>query len=233
MAEPLLFVPGIGADARLFMPQIVSLSREMIVAAAPGGRGERVEEIASDILSSAPSKFALCGHGLGGMVALEMVRRAPDRVTRLCLISSSPLAETPQDAAERESRIIAARAGRFEDAISAEIQQNWLAPTQARAEILARFAAMARMVGSETFVRQSRALQRRRDQQATLRKLKQKVLVICGEYDGLYPVRRQEFMAELIPHAQLYVLPDAGHLPTLEQANAVTIALRDFMLWPL
>jgi len=233
MTEPLLFVPGIGADARVFMPQIVALSRDFVVAAAPSGHGERIEEIASDILTSSPGKFALCGHGLGGMIALEMVRRAPDRITRLCLISTSPLAETPQEAAEREPRIIAARAGRFDDAIAQELQQNWLAPTQARADILARYATMARAVGAETFVSQSRALQRRRDSQATLRKLRQKVLVLCGEYDGLYPVRRQEFMAELIPDARLYVLPDAGHLPMLEQANAVTMALRDFMTWPL
>ena len=78
-----------------------------------------------------------------------------------------------------------------------------------------------------------RALQRRRDQQATLRKCKCPALVLCGEHDGLTPLKRHAFMADLIPYAQLKVIQDAGHLPTLEQPAAVTQALRDWIKQPL
>jgi pimeloyl-ACP methyl ester carboxylesterase len=91
---------------------------------------------------------------------------------------------------------------------------------------------MARDLGPDVFVRQSRALQRRKDQQATLSKCKVPTLILCGEHDKLCPVRRHRFMAELVPDAKLVVLDDAGHLPTLEQPAATTQALRDWMGLP-
>ena len=93
-------------------------------------------------------------------------------------------------------------------------------------------AAMARDLGPEVFLRQIRALQRRRDQQATLRKCKVPALVLCGAHDGLTPVKRHEFMAGLIPYAELRVIEEAGHVPTLEAPEAVTEALRAWMGQP-
>lgn len=77
-----------------------------------------------------------------------------------------------------------------------------------------------------------RALQRRRDQQATLRRCKVPTLILCGEYDRLTPLKRHAFMAELIPYARLEVIADAGHLPTLEAPDAVIAALRAWMVQP-
>jgi pimeloyl-ACP methyl ester carboxylesterase len=91
---------------------------------------------------------------------------------------------------------------------------------------------MALNNGPEVFERQARALQRRRDQQSTLRKCKVPALVLCGEHDGLTPVKRHTFMAELIPYAKLQIIEGAGHLPTLEQPDATTEALRQWMTQP-
>jgi pimeloyl-ACP methyl ester carboxylesterase len=96
-----------------------------------------------------------------------------------------------------------------------------------------RIMDMAETLGPEVFIRQSRALQRRRDQQAILRKCKVPALVLCGAHDALCPVKRHTFMAELIPYAKLTVLEHAGHLPTLEQPAETTAALRDWMAQPL
>jgi pimeloyl-ACP methyl ester carboxylesterase len=93
-------------------------------------------------------------------------------------------------------------------------------------------AEMARDLGPQVFLRQVRALQKRRDQQATLRKCKVPALVLCGAHDRLTPVKRHEFMAGLIPYAKLVVLDDAGHVPTLEAPDAVTQALREWMDQP-
>lgn len=82
-------------------------------------------------------------------------------------------------------------------------------------------------------MRQSRALQRRRDQQKTLRGCKVPALVLCGVHDALCPVKRHTFMAELIPYAELRVIEGAGHLPTLEQPEATTAALRHWLAQPL
>lgn len=228
-----MLLPGLFCDARIWTAQITALSRDRVVSVAPMANGERIEEIASDTLSALPARFALAGVDFGGMVALEMLRRAPDRITRVALIATSPLAETPTEAAAREPRIVAARSGRFEDVIGQEIRQQDLAPGPHRAEVIAKIAAMARATGPEAYVRQARAMQRRKDQQATLRKIKQPALVVCGAHDQILPVRRHEFMAELIPYARLEVLEDAGRLPTLEQPAAMTDLLRAWMTQPL
>ena len=232
MVEPLVFLPGMMCDARLFGPQIAALSPEFSVMVCPVTRGERIEEIASALLDDLPSRFALAGLSMGGIVAMEILRRAPGRVTRLALMDTNPLAETPQIAAAREPQIVKARAGRLLDVMRDEMKPHYLAPGPYRGEILKLVMDMADSLGPENFVRQSRALQRRRDQQATLRKCKVPTLILCGAHDALCPIKRHTFMAELIQGAELLVLDDAGHLPTLEMPDDTTAALRRWMQQP-
>lgn len=232
MAEPLVLLPGMMCDVRLFGPQITDLSRDTAVMAAPITIGERIEEIASNLLSLLPTKFALLGHGMGGIVAIELIRRAPDRVTRIALMNTTPLAEAPHEAAAREPMIIGAKAGRLSEIMRSEVPPGALAPGPQRVEVLSALMQMAMDLGPEVYVRQSRALQRRRDQQSSLRRIKVPALVLCGQYDTLCPVKRHTFMAELIPHAELAVLDDAGHLPTIEAPDETTAALRAWMTQP-
>jgi len=230
--EPLVFLPGMMCDARLFAPQVTALSREMAVTVAPITMGERVEEMASALLGVLPAKFALAGLSMGGIVAMEILRRAPERVTRVALMDTNPLAETPQSAAGYEPLIVGARAGRFEDMMRMILKPEHLAPGPQRLQVMSQVAEMGRAMGPDVFIRQCRALQRRKDQQATLRRIKMPALVLCGEHDGLTPVKRHTFMAELIPYARLEIVPDAGHLPTLEQPEVVTAILRHWMTQP-
>ncbi len=233
MPEPVVFLPGLMCDARLFGPQIADLSRDHAVMTAPITGGERIEEIASTVLDMMPRRCALAGLSMGGIVAMEIYRRAPDRVTRLALMDTNPLAETPPVAAQREPQILRARAGRLDDVMSEELKPNYLAAGPHRGEILALVMDMARGLGVEVFVRQSRALQRRRDQQATLRRIDVPTLVLCGAEDTLCPIKRHVFMAEMIPRADLRVIEGAGHLPTLERPEETTRALRDWLSAPL
>ncbi|MEL7099605.1 MAG: alpha/beta fold hydrolase [Pseudomonadota bacterium] len=233
MPEPLVFLPGMMCDARLFGPQIAELSAAHAVTVAPVTQGERIEEIASALLDQLPARFALAGLSMGGIVAMELLRRAPDRLTRLCLMDTNPLAETPQVAAAREPQIVGVRAGRLMEVMRDEMKPNYLAPGPHRQVVMEIVMDMALALGPDVFVRQSRALQRRRDQQGTLRKCKVPTMVLCGAHDALCPVKRHEFMAELIPGAQLRVIEDAGHLPTLEAPDSLMDALRDWMAMPL
>ena len=164
---------------------------------------------------------------------MELLRRAPDRITRIALMDTNPLAETPPVAAAREPQIVGVRTGRLEQVMREEMKPHYLAPGLYRGEVLELVMEMALTLGPEIFVRQSRALQRRRDQQLTLRKCKVPTLVLCGAHDALCPVKRHTFMAELIPYAKLVVLENAGHLPTLETPAETTQALRDWMKQPL
>ncbi|MCI5098109.1 MAG: alpha/beta hydrolase [Rhodobacteraceae bacterium] len=233
MIEPLVLLPGMMCDARLFSPQINALSVERAVMVAPITLGDRVEEIASGLLDQLPMKFALAGLSMGGIVALELYRRAPERITRLCLMDTTPLAETPQAAAAREPLIIGAKAGRFADVLRDAMPAELLAPGPRRMETLAQMHQIAEELGPDLFVRQSRALQRRRDQQSTLRKIRVPTHIICGKHDPLTPVKRHSFMAELIPGATLQIIEEAGHIPSLETPEIVTAALRSWLDQPL
>lgn len=192
-----------------------------------------MEEIASQILSWSPSKFALCGMGMGGMVAMEVLRRAPDRVTRIALMSTSPQADTPETAAARETQIIAARAGRWDDVLQHEINSTWMAPSTDKVDLVRQLTEMGRRMGPEIYIKQARAMQRRKDQQSLLRQIQQPTAVICGRHDGQYHLKRHAFLAELIPYASLEIIEGAGYLPTLEAPDATTDALERWMAQPL
>lgn len=232
MPDPLVLLPGMMCDARLFAPQITDLSRDHAVMIAPITQGERIEEIASHLLDVLPVKFALAGLSMGGIVAMELMRRAPERITRIALMDTNPLAETPQTAAAYEPMIIGARSGRLDEVMRGFMKPEFLAPGPQRLAVLNKVFEMGRDLGPEVLVRQVRALQRRRDQQPTLRRCKVPALVLCGAYDTLTPLKRHSFMAELIPYAKLEVIEDAGHLPTLEAPEAVTAALRAWLKQP-
>lgn len=225
MSDPLVLLPGMMCDARLFLPQIVALGSDRPVTVAPITGGERIEEIASALLPVLPPRFALAGLSMGGIVAMEILRRAPERVLRLALMDTDPLAESPEAAAWREPLIVKARAGRLDEALGAVLKPDHLAPGARRFEVLETVRHMAEAQGVDVFVRQMRALQRRRDQQATLRRYKGPALVLCGAHDTMCPVKRHELMAELMTGATLHVVDEAGHLPTLEAPEAVNAAL--------
>lgn len=232
MTTPLVFLPGMMCDARLFMPQITALSSEIAVTVAPITVGETVEAIARNVLSQLPQTFALAGLSMGGIVAMEMLRQAPDRIERLCLMDTNCQAEMPNVAAAREPQIARVKAGRLIEIMRDEMKPNYLAPGGRRLEVLQQVMEMAQELGPHVFIQQSRALQRRPDQQGTLRRAKTPTLVMCGEYDALCPIRRHEFMAHLMPNAHLEVVQDAGHLPTLERPDTTTELLRRWLNAP-
>ena len=220
--EPIVFLPGFMCDSRLFRAQAESLSATRPVHVAPLGPFDSVREMAGRVLDHAPPLFALCGASLGGMVAMEIARRAPERITRMILIATDALTEQPSNAAARELLIARARAGRFDDAWAEALPAEALAPGAARARVQDISLAMARGFGTEGFQSQARALQRRPDQQGTLRRIQLPTLMICGQHDRLFPPRRHQLMADLMPMGEALMLEEAGHLPTLEQPDEVT-----------
>ncbi len=231
--DPVVFIPPMLADARVFAHQMQDLSRDHAVMLVPPTQGERMEEIASQILTWAPSKFAVVGMGFGGMVAMELLRRASERITRNAFIATTAQADTPETAAAREPHMIAAKAGRWDDVLRHEINSTWMAPNSDKVELVHELTQMGRDLGREVYLRQARALQRRKDQQATLRDIQQPTAVICGRHDGQYHLKRHEFMAELIPFASLEIIEGAGYLPTMEAPEATTDALRRWLKLPM
>lgn len=233
MAEPLLLIPGMMCDARVFSPQITEFSTERAVQVASVTNCDSITEMAKAVLVSAPAHFALAGISMGAMVAMEILRHAPERVTRIALMSTNSQAELPTVAASREPQIVKVMAGRLEEVMQDVMRPEYLANGPSQSKVLALVTAMANRLGEGEFVRQSRALQRRPDQQKTLRGIRMPALVLCGAQDTLTLPRRHQFMSELIPYASLCEIEEAGHLPTLEAPAKTNAALRQWLDQPL
>lgn len=147
-------------------------------------------------------------------------------VSRIALIATHPLPEPPPLAAAREAQIVAAKSGRLPEAMLQAQLEAALADTERRADVLV--LDMASGLGPDQFQRQSRALQRRSDQQKSLRKATVPALILTGEVDALVPRRRAEFMAGIMPQGCLEMIPNAKHLPQLEQPETVSRAPETF-----
>ncbi|SLN50154.1 Pimeloyl-[acyl-carrier protein] methyl ester esterase [Aquimixticola soesokkakensis] len=230
-SEPVLLLSGFMADARLWMGQVPDLSRTRMVSVAPMV-GDTLEEISTGILDNAPARFALVGHDLGAAVATDILRRAPERVTRIALICGNAQGETPVGAAAREPRMVAVKTGRFGDVLRQELNASHLHDGPHRSEILSMWYEMALEVGPDAYLRLSRIAQRRPDAQAVLRRARLPALIVAGASDTINPVRRAEFIAQLMPYAELVVIEGAGHLPMWEAPKSLTRALVDWLDTP-
>lgn len=228
MADPLVIIPGFMADARSFMPQIVALGATRPVIVLTASMADTVEQFGVDAARYLPAKFALLGHGLGGNIAIEILRRMPQAVTRIALIATDPLPEPPPVAAAREIQVVAAKSGKLAAAVAHQIPEAALVASTRRADVLDLLQDMAAGLGPDQFQRQSRAMQRRPDQQKALRKANIPALVLAGAADPIVSPRRAEFLAGMMPQGCLEVIENAGHLPQLERPEAVTQALSIF-----
>jgi pimeloyl-ACP methyl ester carboxylesterase len=222
---PLVHIPRLMCDARRWPPQVAALSGRRALHLAPIAGHDSVVALAADILATAPPRFALAGLSMGGIVAMEVMRRAPARVERLALLDTNPRAEAEAVRQRREPQIAKALAGRLDSVMRDEMKPNYLADGPNRKTILDLCMEMALTLGPEVFARQSRALAARPDQQATLAAYRGPTLILMGEEDRLCPYDRHELMHDLIPGSRLAIIPGAGHLPTLEQPERTNAEL--------
>lgn len=227
--EPLVLIPGFMADARSFMPQLARLGADRQVILLGPGLGDSLEKIVAEHAPHLPPRFAVVAHGLGGNIAIEILRKRPGAVTRIALISTDPLPEPPQLAAQQEALLVAAKTGHLRACIAQMLPATALHDAPWRDEVMALVMDMAETLGPRQFQRHLRVLQRRPDQQKTLRKANIPTLIITGASDTLIPRRRAEFLAAMMPQGCLEIIPEAGHMPQLEQPEAVTKVLATFL----
>lgn len=221
---PLVLIPGMMCDARMWGGIPSALFPREVGHVFPV-TGEAVSRLAAEVLAAAPERFALAGLSMGGIVAMEVLRQAPDRVDRLALLDTNPLAEAPEVRARREPQIARALSGGLAGVMRDEMKPNYLAPGPDKTAILDLCLAMALALGPQVFARQSRALRNRADQQANLAAFAGPALVLMGEADTLCPMDRHTLMHRLMPQSRLVLVPGAGHLPPLENPNATLEAL--------
>ncbi|MEQ1955010.1 alpha/beta hydrolase [Mesorhizobium sp. CN2-181] len=225
---PFVLIPGMMCDWRLFGPQLAVLCRRPVALVSPT-EFDTIAEIAASILAVAPPRFALAGLSMGGIVAMEMMAQAPGRIERVALLDTNARADMPEAQARRKPQIAKALAGELRAVMRDEMKPNYLSDGPRRQPILDLCMDMALGLGADVFVRQSRALATRPDQQATLAAWHGPALILMGADDRLCPRDRHELMHRLMPQSRFVVTGGAGHLPTLEQPDAVSAALLEWL----
>lgn len=230
MSQPIVFVPGLLSDAALFAAQIAAVQAAGFTATAiPSLGGETIATIAAAVLKKAPPQFILGGLSMGGYVCLEIMRQAPERVTKLMLLNTSARSDMPEQLEKRAALIELAQIGRFKGVTPRLLPLLINKKHLQNEEMTKVIFEMAERVGRDNFVHQQRAIMSRIDSRPSLANITVPTLVIGGVDDQIAPADLSHEMAELIPNSELYVLQDCGHLSTLEQADAVNQHILRFL----
>jgi len=226
---PMVLIPGLRCSARLYTPQLAQLWQFGPVMVSNHTRADTLPAIADDILATAPPRFALIGLSMGGYIAFEIIRRAPERVTKLALLDTSARADTPEQAQRRQQQIALTQAGRYEDTVTTQFALMVHPSRTADAELWQTYRLMAQETGPEVFVRHQQAISRRIDSRPDLARIKVPTVVLVGDADQLTPPSHAQEIAAGVEKARLVIVADCGHLSTLERPDAVTAALVHFM----
>ncbi|MBK8211425.1 MAG: alpha/beta hydrolase [Rhodospirillales bacterium] len=223
---PLVLLPGLLCDAALWRHQTDTLADLADMTIADVTQEDQAGPMAQRILAQAPDEFALAGLSMGGYLAFEIIRQAPDRVTRLALLDTSARADTWEKTKLRQDLIDLAQTGEFKG-VTPRLLPRLIHPGRmGDAALVGSVLAMAERVGRDAFVRQERLLMLRPDSRHDLSLIHCPTLVLCGRQDGLTPLAESEEMAEKIPRAKLVVIEDCGHLSDMERPRAVSAVLR-------
>lgn len=225
---PLLLLPGLLCDAALWAHQLRHLGTGRSVTAADLRHDDTLPVMAARVLAAAPDRFALAALSMGGYLAFELLRQAPERVARLALLDTGARPDTAEQTRRRRGLLDLARRGQFKG-VTPRLLPLYLHPDRVNEEALAgTVMAMAERLGPETFLRQQHAIMQRPDSRSLLSAIAAPTLVVCGREDAATPLALSEEMAAGIPGARLAVIEECGHLSPLERPQAVTVLLR---LW--
>lgn len=228
-SQQLVLLPGLLNDFRLWGPVVEGLAGRADMHAGDITRDDSIAAMAARVLGEAPPFFALAGFSLGGYVALEIMRQAPERVTRLALISTQARPDTPEIVKRRRLLVAQSRIGEFRG-ISNRLLPSLLHPSRLGDEALtALLQAMALSVGVGGFVRQETAIIGRIDSRPFLEAIAVPTLIAGGREDQVTTLEAAEEMAGLIPGAWHLVLERCGHVAPLEQPAMIIAAIEAWL----
>ena len=229
MRAPLILLPGLLCDSRVWRHQVAHLHDMAAIEVADLVGPDTIGAMAERVLALRSGPFALAGLSMGGYVAFDVLRRAPERVLRLALLDTSARPDTPEQTARRRGLIELAQKGRFLG-VTPRLLPQLLHPDHVRDHDIANTVVqMARSVGREGFLAQQRAIMGRPDSRPDLDRIGCPTLVLGGKQDAVTPPEVMEEIAAGIPGAKLVLLDRCGHLSPLEHPEAVTAALRKWL----
>lgn len=225
----LLILPGLLEDADAFTAQIGALRDELNVIVADLTRAETISDLAKHALKQAPAgPLSLAGHSMGGYVALEVMRQAPDRVQRLALLNTNARPDSPEST-ENRRRLMALAEKDFPAVIQTLMPKLVTEEHVMDLDITGTISEMALGIGKDAFSRQENAIIGRIDSRPHLPRIKCSTLVLAARKDQLMPVALLEELARGIPRSTLAIVEDSGHMASIEQPGEVTELLRAWL----
>lgn len=229
--QPLVLLPGLLCDAALWEPQLSDLAdiADFFVADLTGH--ETIGNMAASVLRDSPwRQFALAGLSMGGYVAQEIMRQAPQRVTRLALLDTRSRPELPEETKRRHQFMKLARTERGFTPVTQRMLPLMVHESRVKeAALVAVIREMAERTGVEGYIRQQKAIISRPDYRPALASIICPTLVLCGRQDRLTPLENSKEMAHGIPKADLAVIEECGHMSTLERPREVNRAMRRWL----
>lgn len=225
---PLLLLPGQLCDERLWRDPAAALADVARPIFGDLTQDDRIEDMATRALAAAPTSFALAGLSMGGYVALEIMRQAPERVLRLALFDTTARPENPARATLRRADMSTVGLGRFAG-ITPRLLPQFIHASRLQDPVAQEVMAMTARVGAAAYLRQQTAILKRPDARPTLPTIAVPTLIGVGEADAVTPPRLAEEMAAGIPDAKLQVFVRCGHLPPMEDPAATVLAMRAWL----
>ena len=229
VTRSLVLLPGLLCDHRLWAGQLPALEACGDVLVPDLARADSMAGLAGQVLAQAPARFALAGLSMGGYVALEIMRQAPERVTRLALVDTQARADGEEGKARRRGLMALAAKGEFLGVAPRLLPMFLHADALADPRIVGTVQAMAASTGKDGFLRQQTAILGRPDSRPGLRAITCPTLVLAGRDDQVTPPKVQLELAAAIPDATLVLLPRCGHLAPLERPDAVARQLTGWL----
>ena len=227
---PLVLLPGLACDSAMWQAQLAALPAHLSVSVTDvHTRHATLEAMAAGLLADHAGELILCGASMGGMLAMEVARQAPKRIRGLALLGTSARPEDAATRALREAAIVLFEQGRMDEVLQANLPLAFDASRAADTALHQAYLAMIGRAGAAQLVAQNRAVINRPDALAHIGGLRCPVLVLCGEGDALTPPDRAREIASAIAGAELALLPQCGHMLTLERPAAVNARLLDWL----
>lgn len=233
--QALLLVPGLMCDAAVWTPLLPSLALYADCHIVDHGMADSLGTMAEQLLATAPPTFAMAGHSMGGRVALEVMRRAPERVTRLALLDTGYKAKATGAAGDEEARkryaLLEIARTQGVRAMAQVWVQGMVAPDRlADTELVEAIVTMLARKSADVFASQIQALLNRPDTMDVLSTLRIPTLVACGQQDSWSPPSQHEEIASYIPARPLVqTIANAGHMATMERPAASAQLLIDWL----
>jgi pimeloyl-ACP methyl ester carboxylesterase len=223
-------IPGLLCDSELWAHQSHHLADIAQCQIANVTNDETVEAMAATVLAGAPDRFALAGLSMGGYVCHAIMRQAPERVEKLALLDTSARADTDEQTERRRQLISMSEIGKFRGVTDRLLPLLIASHRLDDGDLTRRVKEMAERVGEDAFYKHQRAIMARPDSRDQLTGYNLPTLIVCGRDDNLTPVELHDEMAASIPGARLALIEECGHLSTMEQPQAVTALLRQWLL---